>query len=124
MERACERCGADDTSDYESDNRPAAMCGEIQIAYGVIAWLCFDCRKQWHAKIRNEMLSKQYSETTLRFEHWKAVVAAKGDGDIEEGLGYWRQLDQLETKLNALAHEWLIDDIEGSKNSLYYKSEE
>jgi hypothetical protein len=124
MDRACERCGAIDGSDYDSDDRPAAMCVEIQIAYGVMAWLCFDCRKQWYSKIRSEMLSKQYSETTLRFEHWKALVAAKGKGDIEDGLNLWRQLDELENKLNALAHEWLIHDVDGSPNSLYYRQDD
>lgn len=117
--RPCERCGA--SEEYvEEYGKPDPMCAEIAVAYGVIAWLCFDCRKAWHSKMKSEMLSKQYSEATLRFEHWKAVTAASGTGDIEEGLTLWRQLDTIEAKLNALANEWLIADVDDSKNSLYH----
>lgn len=108
--RPCERCGATlDTEDYGSE-KYHPMCAETQIAYGIIAWMCFECRKSWHREMKNQMLSKQYSEASLRFEYWKAVIAAKGEGNIEEGLRLWRDLDAIEVKLNNFANEWLICD--------------
>jgi len=107
--RPCERCGATLDEEYGSDQYHP-MCAESQIAYGIVAWLCFDCRKAWHRKMKNQMLSRQYSEASLRFEFWKAVISAKGVGDVEEGLRLWRELDALEVKLNNYANEWLILD--------------
>ncbi len=111
--RPCERCGAViECDDYMWDNKQIyePMCAETQIAYGIVAWLCFDCRKAWHHEMKDQLLSKQYSEASLRLEFWKAKVMASGVGDVDEGLQLWRNLDALEVKLNNYANEWLLSD--------------
>jgi len=120
--RPCERCGAEE-DDY--DSKPDTMCTEVQMAFGVLAWLCFDCRKKWHQAMKSQILSKQYSEASLRFEHWKLVVAANGSGTIDDGIRLWQNLDALELKLNNFSHEWLIQDVgENSPNSNSYEVDE
>lgn len=108
--RPCERCGAVlDHEEYGAE-RYHPMCNETVIAYGVVTWICYDCRKDWYREAKDQQLSREYSEASLRYEFWKDTVAAKGEGDVEEGLRLWRALDALEVKLNKFASEWLISD--------------
>jgi len=110
--RPCERCGAAESDEFEDSYHP--MCHEVQIAYGVLAWLCFDCRKSWHKVIKCQKISKEYAEKSLRFEHWKATVASDNGGNVDDGLNLWQSLDKLEIKLNEFANEWLIQDVDYS----------
>lgn len=106
MDRPCERCGnVSDISNY-------LMCQEIVMAHGVVAWICFDCRKEWHKVSKNQKLSVEYSEASLRFEYWKSKLVACGEGSFEDGLEAWRALDKLEIKLSSLASQWLITDTD------------
>lgn len=107
--RPCERCGATLESEYGCEQYHP-MCSETVLAYGVVSWICYDCRKDWHSESKDQQLSREYSEASLRFEFWKASVHAKGEGDVEEGLRLWRILDELEVKLNRFASEWLVSD--------------
>lgn len=110
--RPCERCGAVESDEF-TENSYHPMCHEVQIAYGVLAWLCFDCRKSWYKIIKCQKLSKEYAETSLRFEHWKATISTKNN-DVLDGLSLWQSLDKLEIKLNEFANEWLIQDVDYS----------
>lgn len=117
--RPCDRCGAveEDEFDSESDSYHP-MCVESAIAYGVLAWLCFDCRKSWHKLYKSQHLTKEYSEASLKFEFWKSQVSAGRESNIDEGLTLWKNLDLLEIKLNNFANEWLISDVDyNSPNS-------
>lgn len=112
--RPCDRCGVrwgdfgDGEISLDSHIRYHPMSAEVKMAYGIVAWLCYDCRKAWHKDVKNNILSKQYSEAMLEFEYWKSIISSKGEGNFEEGLGLFRKLDDLELKLNDFANEWLI----------------
>ena len=110
--RPCERCCATIDTDFGSDGSENyhPMCTEIVLAYGVVSWICYDCRKDWHRVINENPLTKEYSEVSLRYDYWKATVAASGQGDVEFGLQLWKQLDDLERKLNNFANQWIKDD--------------
>lgn len=124
--RPCERCGnADKMGDaaddlYEVDtynNRPPALCSEIQMAFGLLGWLCHDCRKEYHRMAKNSPLTIQYGEASLRLDFWKARVGPSTPPDhIKEGLVLWRQVEKLEREISEVANQWLISDLDAQRS--------
>lgn len=129
--RPCERCGAaaSDSQLFEGinesfmqgaieDDSPQneaydAMCMEVQIAYGLVAWLCHDCRKEYHRYAKDLQLNIDYAELSLRFEFWKARVGVGTPPDeIEKGLELWRQMESIEKLINDDANRWLLSSTD------------
>lgn len=111
MYKACDRCGSSDNDEY--DTIEPCMCAEVQIAFGLIAWLCHSCRKEFHRFIKDHPISKEYGEATLKFEFWKARVGPDSDPSfVNEGLALWKSIDELELKMNETANRWLISDLD------------
>jgi hypothetical protein len=111
MGKPCDRCGACDHAEIYEEEQTPVMCTEVHLAFGLISWLCYGCRKEYHRFAKNHPLNKKYGEALLRLEFWKARV---GPGtpptSIDEGLKLWREVEQLELKLNEVANRWLISD--------------
>jgi hypothetical protein len=85
------------------------MCTEVQIAFGLLAWLCHDCRKAWHKQMKEHPLHKEFSEAQLKLEFWKARVGPMTPSFLlEEGLIALREVIELERKANDFANQWLI----------------
>ena len=112
--RPCERCGVTLNLEYsiQSANSYDPMCMEVVLAYGILAWLCFDCRKDWHKVYKSHRLSKEYSEASIRLEHWRSLLTAGKDVQIDDGIKLWSNIDSLEMRLNNYANEWLIKDLD------------
>lgn len=104
--RPCDRCGAGTIdNDYSQEREVAPMCAEFHMAYGVIAWLCFDCRASWYKAVDEMQLMKEYEEESFRLEHWKNIVAG---GEVEEGLEILQRVTGLERSINRYAYKWLV----------------
>jgi len=120
--RACERCGNFDvrsdgggpfdgmeSNDEETNERIPALCSEVQMAFGLLAWLCHDCRKAYFKMSKNHELTREYGEASLRLEFWKARIGENTPkSEVVEGLELWQMVDSLERKMNDFANEWLI----------------
>jgi hypothetical protein len=129
--KPCDRCGAVDKvkmpfpeqeewqididQGYEEVEKPPAMCGEVHISFGLVSWLCHDCRKEYHRFAKDHSLNIPYGDASLRLEFWKNRVGPETDPTaIEEGIELWRVVDGLERQINLSANEWLVsspDDL-------------
>ena len=108
--RPCDRCGAGNIEYVQSNRFPAALCGEVQMAFGLIAWLCHDCRKQWHKTFKNLPLHREYVIKQLEIEFWRARVGESTPvEELERGKTIVNQLEDMELKINEIANEWLIN---------------
>jgi hypothetical protein len=119
--RPCERCGAGqlDPEDFE-DNwddelkspaqlNEAPMCSEFHMAYGMVTWLCYKCRSDWHKVIDDHPLSNLYAEAQLALDFWKARVGPNTSKDeLKEGLALLRKCTDIEKKINSFANHWLV----------------
>jgi len=102
--RCCDRCGAGDDK-----SKPNPMCGEVQLAFGLVSWICHDCRKDWHRMFKGHELQKAYAHASFELEFWKARVGTKTPEDqLAKGLELWDKVDDLEMKINEVANQWLI----------------
>lgn len=116
--RPCDRCGCGDIGETEPsydesarfDNlKEAPMCTEFHLAYGLLAWLCYTCRRDWHKKIENHNLSAEYSQIQLRLDHWKASLVSKNPLSVGVGLELLKRSGEIEKEINTIANTWLID---------------
>lgn len=118
--RPCDRCGAGhlDEDDFEqggfdeqpspADFKEAPMCSEFHMAYGMVTWLCYCCRRDWHKKLDAHPLTDSYAEAQLRLDFWKARISEKSPkSDVEEGVDLLRECTRIEDDINALANNWL-----------------
>lgn len=107
--RPCDRCGAGNL-EYNEDNKIInALCAEVQMAFGLIAWLCHDCRKQWHMFIKNHDYNRHILIAQLELEFWKARIGQLTHIDeLTEGKRLLNIIEDLENKINDIANEWLI----------------
>ena len=108
--RPCDRCGAGNI-EYMGENNKILnpLCAEVQLAFGLITWLCHDCRKQWHQCIKNHPNNRQYVITQLELEFWKARVGPFTPVEaLEEGKRLINIIEDLELSINEVANEWLI----------------
>lgn len=111
--RPCDRCGAGtfDHDEYNEKIIEHPLCSEFQMAYGVIAWLCLNCRKDWLKVIEKQSLNTQFTEAQFRLEFWRARVGSNTPEDaVEVGLQLVRNVAQIERQISLLAHEWLVGD--------------
>jgi len=111
--RCCERCGAG-----ENASKPDPLCLEVQMAFGLVAWLCHDCRKEWYRHAKNLPIQSKYAEAALRLEFWKACIGVGTPSEsINEGLELWHGVDACEKEINDYANEWLITTIDERRSS-------
>ena len=120
--RPCVRCGNadklgsmgpsdDEWRDDEDDNKVPALCSEVQMAFGLIGWLCHDCRKEYFRLAKDSPLTQEYGEAVFKLEFWKARIGPDTPQEsLEEGLGLWREVEKIELKVNLAANKWLITD--------------
>lgn len=108
--RPCDRCGAGNIEYMQEDNKIVnALCAEVQMAFGLIAWLCHDCRKQWHTFIKNHRCNREILIVQLELEFWKARVGPMSHPEqLEEGKRLLNIVEDMEIAINELANEWLI----------------
>lgn len=107
--RPCDKCGAGNL-DYTTDGaKEHPLCREVQLAFGLVAWLCMDCRKAWHKHVKNHPLNREYMKAQMKLEFWKARISpASRDSDLDEGTNLLLAVDELELQLNDEANKWLI----------------
>ena len=106
--RCCDRCG-----DGDDASKPDPMCGEIQLAFGLVTWICHDCRKDWHRMFKTHKLQRKYSEASLRLEFWKARVGEKTpESEVNNGIELLLKVDDLELEINDVANAWLVSDLD------------
>ena len=120
--KPCDRCGAfdgggSDDNPYneefgeQEEEKEPAMCAEVHVAFGLVSWLCHNCRKEYHRFAKNHHLNRQYGEAAMRLEFWKARVGPETPPDaLDEGLAAWGEVEDLELKINESANHWLISD--------------
>lgn len=110
MPKECTRCGAGSEPDYgaESIGTPEnAMCGESNLGFGITAWVCCDCRIAWTEYIDSHPKLREFSKAAFKLETWKARLAATGEGDEEEGLERWGEVEDLEKEISTDGRAWL-----------------
>lgn len=106
--RCCERCGSGNDK-----SKPDAMLGEVQLAFGLVSWICHDCRKDWHRMFKSHALQRNYSEASMRLEFWKARVGPDTPPEaVNEGIKLLFAMDDLELKINSIAQTWLVGDLD------------
>ena len=107
--RPCERCGAGTIdNDYSSEVIISPMCAEVHLANGSVAWICFDCRKEWHHVLNSSELRKQYEEASFRYEFWKDTLSElTATEDLEYGLSLYRHVSELANEITKYANKWL-----------------
>ena len=118
--KPCDRCGAfdgkqvnlyGDGEGLDEEERESAMCAEVHVAFGLISWLCHNCRKEYHRFTKNHPLDQKYSEATLRLEFWKARIGPDTPQEmIDDGIELLRAMEALESGINESANRWLISD--------------
>ncbi|MDB4490049.1 hypothetical protein N9045_00890 [bacterium] len=121
MSKPCGRCGAGDS---EYGDQPA-YCAEVEVAFGLLAWLCFDCRKEYHRFAKSHPLNKEYGEALLSLEYWRDATESersmdedlerlnidyKGKSQLQKGVALWNKVDDLQNKVNEVANQWMISD--------------
>lgn len=110
--RPCDRCAAGNLagiSEYDDTEIQTPMCAEFHMAYGVVAWLCFDCRVSWYKEIEKLEAATEYEKAQFKLEFWKARVCKEStNADLEEGLSLLEEASKLESAINAHAYAWLI----------------
>ena len=120
--RPCVRCGnadklggsmgaPDEWKDDDEDEKIPALCSEVQMAFGLIGWLCHDCRREYFRIAKDSPLTQAYGEAAFKLEFWKARVGPDTPAEaLEEGLELWREVEKIELKVNLAANQWLISD--------------
>lgn len=121
MGKPCGRCGAGDS---EYGDQPA-YCAEVEVAFGLLAWLCFDCRKEYHRFAKSHPLNKEYGEALLSLEYWRDATESersmdedlerlkidyKGKSQLQKGIALWNNVDDIQNKVNEVANQWMISD--------------
>lgn len=110
--RPCDRCGAGTIDDdYSNDRIITPLCAEFQMASGVIAWLCLNCRRDWHKALDAHKLSIDYEQASLEFEVWKMRVSIDkkfDSNDMLKGHELLQKVSKLEKDINLFANEWLV----------------
>lgn len=109
LPRPCDRCGAGSDSGQFEPSITHPMCQEFQLAYGVVAYLCFECRSQWHKVIDLHEASDRYSEAKFKLEFWQAQVSAGSPEHrrVEDGLRLWKDVRNIEEEIRKMASRWL-----------------
>lgn len=103
--RPCERCGAGE-SEF-SDQYPP-MCGETHLAHGIVAWICFDCRRNWQRTILDNPLTFDYARLELEFDFWQWKAKKTPTDDVlAYGKGLLEQMTKIESDVNHHAIDWL-----------------
>ena len=107
--RTCERCMAD----ANDKSRPHPMCVEVQLAFGLVTWICHDCRKDWYRIFKSHELQREYSAATMRLEFWKMRIGPDTpESDAEKGIKLLCIVEDLELKINEVANRWLIEGLD------------
>ena len=109
--KPCSRCGAGTIDeDYQEEQKiEAVLCGEVQMAFGLIAWLCHQCRRDWHRQMKEHPLQREYSILQLKLEFWRNRIGPDTpDEKLDEGLKLVNAIEDMELKINNFANEWLM----------------
>ncbi len=112
----CERCKQSEPKDYgpgmgDTDEEDASLLlTEIDLAPGVLAWLCHGCRVRWRAVCCGHELFDRYAESQFRLNHWKVIHEIGGEGDVEKGLTMLNVLGAIELELGKFARRFLRID--------------
>jgi hypothetical protein len=88
---------------------PIVLCAEVQMAFGLIAWLCHDCRKTWHKYYKSLPQHREYMLQQIEIEFWRCRLGpTTPDTELEHGKNLINNLEDLELKINEIANQWLI----------------
>lgn len=114
--KPCDRCGAcnKDVNAYDDfEEQEPAMCAEVHVAFGLVSWLCFNCRREYHRFSKSHPLNRIYGEASLSFSFWESRVGPNTPSNsINEGLELWRNVENIEMMINEAANKWLISDLD------------
>ena len=106
--RPCDRCGAGNVEYAEDETMTAPLCAEVRIAFGLIGWLCHDCRKNWHMYIKNHRCHRMVMQAQLDLEYWRSRLATSPPPSLEEGKRLVDRVEDLELEVNEIANQWMI----------------
>lgn len=102
MNRPCDRCGAMPEFGNEDNN-----FAEFSFASTVLAWLCFDCRKDWIRVFVKSPLKQALETAQFKIEFFEGSLGLENSPNLTEGLGYLQERQSIEKQLNTLAEKWL-----------------
>jgi len=105
--RCCERCG-----DGDNMERPEPMLAEVHLAFGVVCWICFNCRKDWHRMFKEHPQSKVYTHAQIKMELWKTRCDLGKIDKPDEGIKLMDEIEDIEIEINQLANAWLIGTVD------------
>ncbi len=108
----CERCKiAPDRKDYGGDfdqeSAAAVRLAEINTNFGVIAFMCLNCRREWVRYLNGSAIMKAYSEAGFKLAHWQTFHRRTGKGSLDEGLGLFRTVNNMDEGVYQEAMDWI-----------------
>lgn len=108
----CERCKiAPDRKDYGGDfdqeSAAAVRLSEVNTNFGVIAFMCLNCRREWMRYLNTSALMKRYSEAGFTLAHWQTMHRRTGKGDLNEGLALFRAVNDMDEDIHKEAMAWI-----------------
>lgn len=112
MDKPCDRCNSgggwsnNDESSYSADVPP--YCAEVQLGFGIISWLCLDCRKSFRRLMLSDSLMTSHAMVSLKLDFWKTRVHhTTPDSYLEAGLNLLSELESIESLVNDNVIKWL-----------------
>lgn len=111
MNRPCDRCNAGsgwDNQPYDGDTNTVSYCNEVHIGFGIVSWLCLDCRKNLHDIMKNDSLMKSHGLISMKLDFWKSRVHhSTPDTYLDKGLELLSELYSIESLVNDNIEKWL-----------------
>lgn len=110
MNRPCDRCSAGSNWDSDSEYNQSlpAYCTEVHIGFGIVSWLCFDCRKGFHVFMRDSPLMRDHSKVSMELDFWKARINHDTPDDyLIKGQTLLERIELLESCINHNIDKWL-----------------
>lgn len=112
MPFCCERCDAspekkDFDDGYDQETVASIRLMEMQTNFGLIALMCYQCRREWTYWLNTNQAMKEYGIVNFRLDHWRVAHRKTGKADVEVGLALLAQLNSLEATLYSESKNWI-----------------
>ena len=122
LPRPCDRCNAGDLSgisEYTDLEIETVMAMEFQMSYGIVSWLCLDCRMEWYELIQGHPLTREYELASFKLEFWRSRVGEQTPPqELDTGIELLNNVNSLEDKMNKLTRDWLNSGLSRAQRKL------
>lgn len=118
----CDRCGKHEPVDLggtqgsdwgaasDDPSKWSLRMGEMEVAPGLVCWVCHTCRFEWRSLTFGHELFIRYSEAMFALSHFRAAHNATGEKSLQVGLELLRKTDKIEGEINEFARRFMKID--------------